>query len=348
MITWAVYTQGVDMWAQGETNMGDPANLTGFVQWARTTYPARHYALVIRDHGDGLGGMQEDSRSADHLTVPELDQALETITSGANPLDLMFMDACLMGMIEDAYQFRGQTGVYTASENVTWSSIRSNPHHDYFYATGPTTTAHQMAQMIVDGYASWMETRLAGYSYTLSAVDMAALDNLVSATNNLAASLDAGMAAYGSQIQASRLGTIHYWQNPYIDLFDFADNIDASINDATIRFNAQQVKNAVDTYVLAERHSTSQAGSHGVSIFFPTDSSSFYNPSRYDFAVGAAWPGMVPAPGTITDLDATAWGPLLAHYIQTFPGGPDISEPPPPVSPQVTRECYVPLVTRQP
>ena len=60
MSTWANYEQGVDKWSQGETNMGDPANLTAFVQWAKTTYPAANYALVIRDHGDGLGGMQED------------------------------------------------------------------------------------------------------------------------------------------------------------------------------------------------------------------------------------------------------------------------------------------------
>ena len=30
--------------------------------------------------------------------------------------------------------------------------------------------------MIVDGYANWMETRLSGSTYTMSAVDMAALE----------------------------------------------------------------------------------------------------------------------------------------------------------------------------
>ena len=60
--------------------MGDPANLTNFVQWAKTNYPAAHYALVIRDHGDGLGGMEVDDQSHDHLTIPELDQALDSMT----------------------------------------------------------------------------------------------------------------------------------------------------------------------------------------------------------------------------------------------------------------------------
>jgi len=347
MGTWAAYSQGVDMWAQGETNMGDPANLTGFVQWAKANFPAPHYALVIRDHGDGLGGMQEDDLSNDHLTIPELDQALDTITSsGANPLDLVFMDACLMGMLEDAYQFRDQIGVYVASENVSWSSRRSNSHHDYFYAIGADTSASQMGQMIVDGYANWMELRLRGYDFTMSAVDMAALDEVVNATNNLAASLDANMATYSTQIQTSRLATVHFYTLPYIDLYDFADNIYTNIPDATIRANAEAVKSQVDTYVLAERHSTRMADAHGVSIFFPTDSSSFYDPSRYDFAVGAVWPGTILSTESEFALKAASWGPLLTHYIQTFPGGPDVSEPPPPVSPQVPDELFLPVLFR--
>lgn len=347
MSTWAAYTEGVDKWAKGEVNMGDPANLELFVQWAKANYPASHYALVIRDHGDGLGGMQEDDQSDDYLTIPELDQALDTITSsGANPLDLVFMDACLMGMLEDAYQFRTQIGVYVASEDVTWSSMRSNSHHDYFYAIGAATTAAQAGTMIVEGYANWMETRLAGYQYTISAVDMGALDGLVSTTNNLAASLDANMATYNTQIQSSRLATIYYYRTSYIDLYDFADNIHANITDTTIRDNAQALKNAVDNYVLAERHNSRQVGTHGVSIFFPTDSSSFYTPTNYDFAVGATWPGLILSPEMVFSGDEAGWGTLLTHYIQVFPGGPDVSEPPPPVSPQVEKELFLPICFR--
>src|SRR5262245_25010890 len=37
----------------GETNTGDPAVLRDFVTWAVTTQPARHYMLVIWNHGSG-------------------------------------------------------------------------------------------------------------------------------------------------------------------------------------------------------------------------------------------------------------------------------------------------------
>jgi Clostripain family len=37
----------------GEANMGDPAVLAAFVTWGRQAYPAKHYMLIIWDHGQG-------------------------------------------------------------------------------------------------------------------------------------------------------------------------------------------------------------------------------------------------------------------------------------------------------
>jgi hypothetical protein len=37
----------------GEANMGDPKVLSDFVKWGCTKYPAKHYMLIIWDHGQG-------------------------------------------------------------------------------------------------------------------------------------------------------------------------------------------------------------------------------------------------------------------------------------------------------
>ncbi len=34
-------------------DMGNPQTLTDFVNWAKTFYPAQHYALIVWDHGAG-------------------------------------------------------------------------------------------------------------------------------------------------------------------------------------------------------------------------------------------------------------------------------------------------------
>jgi hypothetical protein len=38
----------------GETNMGDPAVLRGFLQWGVKRYPAQHYMAVLWNHGSGM------------------------------------------------------------------------------------------------------------------------------------------------------------------------------------------------------------------------------------------------------------------------------------------------------
>ncbi len=147
-----------------------------------------------------------------------------------------------------------------------------------------------MGEMIVDGYADWMSARIR-YPHTMSAVDMSKLDELVDAVYLLAGSLTNGMTTYSTQVQMARNATLRFYYRDYIDLYDFAAKIDANIADATISAHAQDVMTKVDAYVLSERHSSTYGASHGVSIFFPTSSSSYYNASNYDFAAGAVWPG---------------------------------------------------------
>jgi hypothetical protein len=46
-----------------ESNMGDPSTLASFVTWAKTTFPAERYMLVIWSHGDGWRRMIKEEQS---------------------------------------------------------------------------------------------------------------------------------------------------------------------------------------------------------------------------------------------------------------------------------------------
>ena len=59
----------------GEANMGDGKTLEDFVSWAKATFPAKRYALIISDHGQGWRGVlppEEETRgpSADTASSP--------------------------------------------------------------------------------------------------------------------------------------------------------------------------------------------------------------------------------------------------------------------------------------
>ena len=113
----------------GEVDMGNPQTLVDFLEWAKSSYPARKYALIIEDHGNGWKprGAEEDPIRAvsfddtnhSSLNLSELKQALITITNNsANKLDIIGFDACLMAMIEVDHQIKPYADYRIASEEV--------------------------------------------------------------------------------------------------------------------------------------------------------------------------------------------------------------------------------------
>lgn len=90
----------------GSKSMADPQTLSDFVLWAKTNFPAQHYALILWNHGDGANGYGFDTSDAGKnnlLHLPELHQAYQTIRQQLDkPLDIVVYDACLMSSIEVA------------------------------------------------------------------------------------------------------------------------------------------------------------------------------------------------------------------------------------------------------
>jgi len=89
----------------GEVNMGDPATLQSFIEWAIANYPARHYTLVLWDHGSGwrertattaMKSICSDDQANDELTMTELRSALNAANATTGKvLDIIGFDACL-------------------------------------------------------------------------------------------------------------------------------------------------------------------------------------------------------------------------------------------------------------
>jgi|GEM_PF-1721267 len=362
----ATYTEGVDKWSQGELNMGSPTSLSNFVQWARTNYPAQYYALFISNHGTGLKGTARDQTSGnDWITVRELGDALaEVTTNGTNKVDVVFADSCLMAMIEDAYQIRNYATYYVASENLIW--ILSEPYANYIANISASTSPRDLAIALVTQHVAWLnDVYDERVGYTLSAVDLSQIDNFVAAINNLAADLKSQPAAV---LQTARAATQKFdsttnevinANDEYIDLYDFAQNIQAQITDPIIQNLAQAVMDAHASYVITnacrsgyERFPNLDPDHcHGVSIFFPKGDyrRSFYTGLNLDFAADTDWlnwgtqPSVLPASGT-----AMEWGPMLVEYVrQTNPDAPDDPNPPELATPLIPpRLLYLPLVLK--
>jgi hypothetical protein len=348
----ALYTAGATYWPQGELDMSSRYTLSDFITWAMTNYPAQRYALTLEDHGSGLGGGLCDGTCANMMDLPDLRLALDVgLYPTGETLDVLVMNMCLMGMIEDAYQVRDYVDYYVASEHLQWV------YTDYLPGLQASSTPAQMAALFASNYA--VEMTAEGRAYTISVGDMAQLPALVGATDGLANALIAHMGEISGTL-SSLAGDVQRFDNKapsgitvddtYADLHDLAGLIAVNLGGyPDIVAAAQAVTAAVEAFVIYENHASTAAlnfdDSHGVSIFFPGTSSSFYDGFNNDFADGTNW-------GSVTGLAAAqaglAWGPMLVDYIaQVNPNGPDDSTPPEPaarLSPFF--DVFLPLISR--
>ncbi len=273
-------------WYMWEQAMDDPQTLSDFVIWARENFPSDHTYLAVADHGRGTSGIAwDDTSGSDHfITVTELRTALQNATAGgAEPLDVVHYDACLMAMVEHAYQIKDYAHYLVASENLGWSVFAYDQ-----YATQVTTSTVpvELATAIVDEYHSEL-TSLTGYPHTISALDLGQAEAVEDVVTEMASALRASLAAHKYYVLNSRDGTQKFdsrdyyvinVDDEYLDLFDFARLIKQNVPDVAVQDAAQEVMDAVGALVVAEQHESGHyqnypywdlEDAHGAAIYFP-------------------------------------------------------------------------------
>jgi hypothetical protein len=203
---------------QKELDTGSVSTLSAFISWARATYPGSPYSfLSIVDHGGGwapdLGdigqprtgggvqaggwrGMSLDLTSPGGTSLSTLDTSdALALALGTERFDVVFFDACLMGMIESAYQVHPYASYLVAGENLLWAQL---PYESYFAPTllNSTTTPKQLAVSMVESYNQTAPSN----PFTIAALDTTRLPDLASKTNTLASRLLAALPGGASPV----------------------------------------------------------------------------------------------------------------------------------------------------
>ena len=348
-------------------------------------YPAQHYALTIFDHGHGHTGVAWDDHPQGQLlpdcgllsyclTLRELRQAL----LAAGKVDVLYMEACLMATIEAAWQLRDLTDYYVASEQTAWPSRLEWPvvgNGGAIPAISTTTTPEQLAVAQAQAYYLSLRDHLPG---TISVARMAALSNLKDKTSALAGLLKAQMGSLHNTISEIKRDVQYFDGNgnmkiesndELVDLYHFAQLVQERVSDQTIKDAAAALRQAVDSYIVqpsgsyelywrdnqafdygGKQYTWPLTNTHGVSIFFPNYSRSFYKEGWLDFAAGTDWNIEQGLSLALTGQasEAIEWGPMLVEYVRyTNPSHPD--DPNPPALVEVLTwpgRVYLPLILR--
>jgi hypothetical protein len=290
-------------WNPGERNMGDPQTLQDFVQWARAEYPAQHTLLTVYDHGcgwaphlsdtaqqatwmQGGSGLAWDETDGDYLANREIGSALQTIANSGGKLDVVFYDASLNAMLENAYEIRDSADYLVASQNTMNTSFPYDTSLDSDTITADTTAA-ELATALVAGYGQLIIPPMSNVKGTISAITLSKIDELAAQVETLATALrqDVGGANI-TKLEKSYLTAqkfdldeqrgIEQEREAAIDLQHFAELVAAEKVSPAVTQAANAVVTTMEQgVILAEKHSTSMFGLykflqvHGLSIYLP-------------------------------------------------------------------------------
>lgn len=254
----------------GRVDSGSVEELVSFLHFAREKYPAQHYALVLWNHGSGVKGKTRDISfdfsSRRSLTIPELRFALAL--SGGN-IDLLGMDACLMQMIEVAYEVKDYARILVASqENVPGAGW------DYetvlsALARNPALSPESLARIVVSSYIDYYRRSGVPGKYTLSAVDLSCIPGLVQTVDDLAGEILADTRT-PPQLYLALGDSVTFFGDPdFVDLGDFARLLSLDWRVAPqVQEKARAVQERLTRCVLAFEN-IGVVESTGISIYFP-------------------------------------------------------------------------------
>jgi len=157
----------------GELDMASPRTITDFLVWAKENYPADRTVLVLWNHGNGWDQGDGPSQAAPAVVTRSLlydddngskflpnHKVKQAVQAAGIKLDMLGLDASIMGTIEALYEFKDLAPVIVSSQEVGES-------HGWDYAavlgalvSNPGMSVEDLAGTIVAAYRNYFENVL--------------------------------------------------------------------------------------------------------------------------------------------------------------------------------------------
>src|SRR5439155_58324 len=172
-----------------------------------------------------------DTGSQDYLDNQEPKHAISDGFGPMSKADIFGCDACLMNMLEIAYEMRTTAQYMVGSE-------QTEPNAGWPYAAilnklaaRPNMSPADLARTIAQEYGAWYQARGTGAdgSATQSALNLGKLSNIVTAVDDLARALISELPSIAGAILVAKTGTQKFEYPEYIDLGSFVTQLQAKL-----------------------------------------------------------------------------------------------------------------------
>ncbi len=259
-------------------DMGDYNHLVDFAKWAKAKYPAKHYMLIVWNHGAGWikggpaisKGISYDDETGHHIDTPQLGLALKQMGG----VDVYGSDACLMQMAEVVYEMKDYVTYIVGSEET-------EPGDGYTYDTflGPVVakgnmTPEEVAKTAVDAYSDHYQQQ--GTASTQSYLKTSNIDGLLKASNAFAYAITQANEKDLARKAMDAAQSFAYPENK--DFYHFAQLVVAETRNAEVKATGQALMNYIKGTLIAHNRTNNSNGwygpevydnAHGIAVYLP-------------------------------------------------------------------------------
>ncbi len=258
------------------SNMAQTETLTEFIRWGQENYPADRYMLTIWDHGGGSmeGVILDELHNSAVMSLEDLGRALDDANV---PLELLFMDTCLMATIETCAVVDGQTRYLVASEETVPGYGGNYKGWLQYLFNNPECDSARLGRVICDTVQQKYAEQGAGAAdtVTMSVIDLKKMDAVYTAFDDMFAevgSLLQNVNAFSEFAVAISRSETYYAS----EMRDIADMASRASGHGISTETAKRLVNAVDDAVVYAVKGATHSYSHGISFYYAPTGSKYY------------------------------------------------------------------------
>lgn len=307
-----------------EQDSGDPNTLKSFLTWGKELYPAEKHVVVLWNHGSGfrlrgggryltspragteragirkplfsrsplLGKLTDaaknilsDDMTRNSVDMIELGNALgEAGFVDNNKIDILGFDACLMNMLEVAYEMRNFAKFIVGSEELEPGKGWPYTLDVELFNKAEGNSPEEIVQKLVKNYGDFYNQPSERHQWpiTQSAIDLSHIEGLAECMggfgNALAATLPGAMPKLSEIREQVQYYAASADYDDYCDLVDFANLCMTNMDDENVKAAAKEVISNAKNVVKAEVHYGDDVSrSYGLTCWCPETASKYRN-----------------------------------------------------------------------
>lgn len=257
-----------------QSNMGNTQTFADFLAYGTENYPAQKMGVIIWDHGSGSidGVANDENYSFDPLTLPEMDNALKTVSEKtADKFELFGFDACLMANLETASMLAPYARYLSASEEIEPSGGWDYKALLNAISADINISGGELGKVICDSYFEKCKRNKKDSSVTLSVTDLEKLDGVQKAFDKMAENMEqSAVQPKGIQFIAEAAKNSQKFGGTsqdegfsnLIDLRHFAEN---AVNSKS----SKELIGAIEEAIIYKIGGSEKNKSGGLSFYYP-------------------------------------------------------------------------------